>query len=116
MWFSVSDPNETVRLTSLCPTTSTGETSVMLSTVEDEVDSAEGSPRRMAAMSASRGSVLSQSVVTFHTFLRGVIPVGTSSWISDETKWAVRSMSETKDELACACDLSNDFDVFACCE
>ena len=56
---------------------SDGSTSIVAE-VDDVVDIDDG-PRRMAAIRASRGSVRSQSVGTLYTFLRGVIPVGTSS-------------------------------------
>lgn len=48
------------------------------------------------AKTASLGPVLSHSAWTFHTFLRGVIPVGISSWIPDCRKWAVEDIIELR--------------------
>lgn len=69
---------------------------------------------RIAAISASRGSVRSQPAGILYARFCGVVPVGTSSWISDSRNRAVRSMRiETADE-ADSCDLANDLLDLAC--
>lgn len=50
----------------------------------------------LLAKTASLGPVLSHSAWTFHTFLRGVIPVGISSWIPDCRKLAVEDIIELR--------------------
>ena len=74
-----SETDDEFLLSGTCTDDAVSSASVLPPVLSPSASGTAPAFRRIAAMSASRGSVRSQEVGTLYCFFRGVIPVGVSS-------------------------------------